>query len=54
MLIHSNASVYYKSMFAMVQHHKYRIEELENLIVFERDLYIDMLINHIESEKIDQ
>jgi len=38
-------------MFAMVHHHKYSITELESLIPFERDLYLDMLINYNEEEK---
>lgn len=40
--------------FAMMQHHKYSLMELENLIPWERQLYIDMLSKHIkvEQEKI--
>jgi|TARA_B100001093_G_scaffold517427_1_gene598944 hypothetical protein len=35
----------------MVQHHKYSITEIENIIPFERDLYVDMLVAHLEAEK---
>lgn len=35
-------------MFAMAQHHKYSISELENLMPFERDIYHDMLIAFLE------
>lgn len=35
----------------MVQHHKYSITEIENLLPFERDLYVQMLNNHLESLK---
>jgi hypothetical protein len=38
-------------MFAMVQHHKYSIIELENLYPFERDLYGDMLKEHLKNEQ---
>jgi hypothetical protein len=38
-------------MFAMAQHHKYSIAELENLMPFERDLYVDMLLDYIEEQK---
>jgi len=27
----------------MVQHHKYSIEEIENLVPFEREIYISLL-----------
>jgi len=32
----------------MVQHHKYSIEEIENLYPFERDLYFELLIQHLQ------
>ena len=32
----------------MVQHHKYSITEIENLYPFERDLYFDMLVQHVQ------
>jgi len=32
----------------MAQHHKYSLTELEDLIPFERDLYAEMLMNHIK------
>ena len=33
-----------------MQHHKYSLTEIENLIPFERDIYVEMLISHIEDE----
>jgi|TARA_R110000765_G_C18903292_1_gene604269 hypothetical protein len=33
-----------------MQHHKYSLTEIENLIPFERDIYVEMLISHIEEE----
>jgi len=39
-----------------MQHHKYSLEELENMIPWERDIYVAMLIQYIEleNEKIKQ
>lgn len=34
-----------------MQYHKYSLEELENMIPFERDIYVSMLIQHLEEEK---
>lgn len=34
-----------------MQHHKYSLDELEGMIPFERDIYINMLIQHLEAEK---
>ena len=35
----------------MAQHHKYSITELEELIPYERDIYVGMLLDHIEDQK---
>jgi hypothetical protein len=35
----------------MVQHHKYSITEIENLIPYERDIYFDMLIGFLEKQE---
>lgn len=40
---------YYKNVFSLAQHHKYSIGDIENLMPYERDLYMDMLIEFIES-----
>jgi hypothetical protein len=42
---------YYKNVFSLAQHHKYSIRDIENLMPYERDLYMDMLIEFIESTK---
>ena len=40
----------------MIQHHKYSLSELENMIPWERDVYVSMLTQYIEeeNEKIKQ
>ena len=47
-LSHNNFTNYYKTVFALVQRHKYSISEVENLIPFERDIYVDMLAQLIK------
>jgi hypothetical protein len=37
-------------MFSMMQHHKYSLTELENMIPWEREIYVDMVINHVQEE----
>lgn len=36
--------------FALMQHHKYSLTELENMIPWERDIYINLLIQYIKDE----
>lgn len=35
-----------------MQHHKYSLTELENMMPWERDIYIGMLIQYIEEENL--
>jgi len=51
MLSHTNLTIYYNKMFGMVQHHKYTINDIENLMPFERDLYYDLLVEYIKKEE---
>lgn len=36
--------------FSLMQHHKYSLTELENMLPWERDIYVGMLISHIRDE----
>ncbi len=36
--------------FNLMQHHKYSLTELDNMIPFEREIYVQLLINHIREE----
>jgi hypothetical protein len=40
-------------IFSLAQHHKYSITEIENMIPYERDLYVDMLLEFLEQQKQD-
>lgn len=35
----------------MMQHHKYSLSELEDMIPWERNIYIGLLIRYLEEEK---
>jgi len=47
-LNHNTLQNYYTTVFALVQHHKYSISEVNNLIPFERDIFVDMLSRHLK------
>ena len=49
-----NLESYYKINFALVQYHKYSLTEIENLIPWERDIYVSLLQQHLEEEKLKQ
>ena len=50
MLSHDNLQNIYRVNFDMIQHHKYSLTELENMMTWEKQIYVSMLINHIEEE----
>ena len=33
-----------------MQHHKYSLTELENMLPWERDIYVNMLMRYLEEE----
>ena len=55
-LSHNSLANLYITNFAMIQHHKWSLTEIENMFPFERDLYVEMLSNWIkeENERIEE
>jgi len=53
-MVYMDLESYYKLNFSLVQYHKYSLTEIENLMPWERDIYVGMLINHLEEEKLKQ
>lgn len=37
--------------FALMQYHKYSLSDIEDMIPFEREIYVAMLIQYLEEEK---
>ncbi len=36
--------------FSMMQHHKYSLSDIENMIPWEREVYMTLLVKHIAEE----
>lgn len=51
MFKHDSLRNHYKTNFNLMQFHKYSLTELENMIPWERFLYIDLLKEHIKKEQ---
>jgi hypothetical protein len=51
-MAHTDLASYYKTNFALMQHHKYSLTELEDMIPWEREIYITLLQNYIEEENL--
>ena len=51
MLGHDNLMNHYKTNFALVQHHKYSLSEIEGMIPWERMIYIDLLKEFLKEQE---
>ena len=47
----SNLKAYYSNMFTLIHQYKYTLTELENMIPWERDLYIGMVNLWVKDEE---
>ena len=43
---------YFDLNFQLMQHHKYSLTELENMMPWERDIYVEQLRQYIEQENL--
>jgi len=51
MLSHNSLANMYHTNFSLMQYHKYSLTELENMIPFERDIYVQMLLAHLKEQE---
>jgi hypothetical protein len=42
---------YFRLNFSLLQYHKWSLTEIENMIPFERDIYVILLKQHLEEEE---
>jgi hypothetical protein len=45
---------YFRLNFSLMQYHKYSLTEIENMVPWERDIYVELLKQHIEEEEYKQ
>jgi len=51
-MAHVDLETYFRINFALMQFHKYSLTEIENMVSWERDLYVGLLRQHIEEENL--
>ena len=51
-MAHIDLESYFKLNFALMQHHKYSLTEIENMMPWERDIYLGLLNQYIEEENL--
>ena len=50
-LMHTSLMNYYQTNFALIHHHKWQIDHIENLMPWEKDIYISMLVDFLKEEE---
>ena len=53
---YENLKNYFETNFALMQHHKYNLENIEHMMPWEKNIYVTLLVNYIkeENEKLQQ
>jgi 3-methyladenine DNA glycosylase AlkD len=42
---------HFKTNFSLMQHHKYNLSDIENMMPWEKFVYVDMLKQHIQHQE---
>jgi len=53
-MAHTDLASYYQITFALMQHHHWSLTELNEMIPWEKDIYLTLLEQYIEEEKLKQ
>ena len=51
-MAHTDLESYFRVNFALMQHRKYSLTELENMIPWEKEVYLAFLQQYIEEENL--
>jgi hypothetical protein len=53
-MIYIDLMSYFELNFSLMQYHKYSLTEIENWMPWEREVYVSMLKNYLEKEKLER
>ena len=42
---------YYTTIFTMMHHHNYSLADINQLVPYERDLFVDLILDDLEKKK---
>ena len=51
-MAHIDLESFYKVNFSLVTHHKYSLTEIENMMPWEKDIYLGLLNQYVEEENM--
>ena len=53
MLYHTSIDVMLETNFSLIQHHKWSLSDIENMIPWEKDVYVNYLVKYLEKQKLE-
>jgi hypothetical protein len=53
MLYHTSIDAMLETNFALIQHHNWSLIDIENMLPWERDVYVNYLIKYLEKQKLE-
>ena len=54
MLYHTSIDTMLETNFSLMQYHKWNLSEIEDMIPWEREVYVNYLIKYLEKQKLEQ
>ena len=51
-MAHTSLESYYKTTFQLMQHHKWSLTEINDMIPWEKEVYITLLSQYIEEQNL--
>ena len=52
-LSHETLANYIQTNFGLIQHHNWALTELENMMPWEREIYVSLLLQHLEDQELE-
>tara|TARA_B100001113_G_C21055098_1_gene598590 strand:- start:577 stop:774 length:198 start_codon:yes stop_codon:yes gene_type:complete len=54
MLYHTSIDAVMETNFSLMQYHKWTLSDIENMIPWEKEVYVNFLIKYLEKQKLEQ
>ena len=53
MLYHTSIDAMLETNFALMQHHKWSLSDIENMMPWEKEVYVNYLVKYLEKQKLE-
>ena len=54
MLYHTSIDAMLEANFALMQHHNWSLSDIESMIPWEREVYVNYLVKYLEKKKLEE